>query len=118
MDISDFSSGRDPGSTQDTSLPTDCVDDDEDSVVGRVAPCSQGKPVPDLEDDDNDKDDEGSIQQQYHLEHPLQSTSTQSKVASSSSLASIHTKEWEWLIPKQQQQLLSDEIDTNSDITV
>ena len=34
MDISNFSRGRDPGSTQVsyTSLPTDCVDDDEGSV--------------------------------------------------------------------------------------
>ena len=76
MDISDFSRGRDPGSTQGTTLLTDHMDSDEGSVVGRVAPCNQGKPVPDLEDD-NDKDNEGSIQQQeqkYHLEHLLQST--------------------------------------------
>ena len=35
----------------------------------------------------------------------------------SSSLASEQTEEPEWLIPKQQQQLQSDDIDTNSDIT-
>ena len=32
-------------------------------------------------------------------------------------MASEQTEELEWLIPKQQQQLQSDDIDTNSDIT-
>ena len=120
MDISDFSRGRDSGSTQGISLPTDHVDDDKGSVVSRVALCNQEKPVPDLEDD-NDRDNEGSIQQQeqqYHLEDPLQSTSTVESKVASSPLAPVHSEELEWLILKQQQQLLSDDIDTNSDITV
>ena len=98
MDISDFSRGRDPGSTQGTSLPTDRMDDVKGSVVGRVAPCNQDKPVSDLEDDndkdDNDKVDEGSMQQQeqqYHLEHPLQSTSTVESKVASSPLASVYS---------------------------
>ena len=103
MDISDFSRGRDPGSTQGTSLPTDRVDDVKGSVVGRVAPCNQDKPVSNLEDDndkddndkdDNDKVDEGSMQQQeqqYHLEHPLQSTSTVESKVASSPLASVYS---------------------------
>ena len=44
------------------------------------------------------------------------SSTVEDKVASSS-LASEQTEEPEWLIPKQQQQLQSDDIDTNSDIT-
>ena len=43
------------------------------------------------------------------------SSTVEGKIASSS--ASEQTEEPEWLIPKQQQQLQSDDIDTNSDIT-
>ena len=43
------------------------------------------------------------------------SSTVEDKVASS--LASEQTEEPEWLIPKQQQQLQSDDVDTNSDIT-
>ena len=43
------------------------------------------------------------------------SSTVEDKVASS--LASEQTEEPEWLIPKQQQQLQSNDIDTNSDIT-
>ena len=74
------------------------MDDVKGSVVGRVAPCNQDKPVSDLEDDndkdDNDKVDEGSMQQQeqeYHLEHPLQSTSTVESKVASSPLASVYS---------------------------
>ena len=45
------------------------------------------------------------------------SSTVEDKFVSSSSLASEQTEEPEWLIPKQQQQLQSDDIDTNSDIT-
>ena len=47
------------------------------------------------------KDDEGNIQQQeqqYHLEHPLQSISTVESKVASSPLAPVHTEEPEWLM--------------------